>query len=128
MKSSKSIVESYIKKADWRVNENSSAPFSYGGLSKYMVTEVSKDYWLREVYNDDISKAYVDGYFHIHDLGGTTLYCTGYSLKQILLKGVTGIQTIPTSKPAKHFDSVLNQIANLITVFQGEIMGKTVLM
>ena len=123
MKSSKSIVESYLKKADWRVNENSNAPFSFGAMNKYMTAEVSKDYWLREVYPEDIATAYVDGHIHIHDLGGLTLYCTGYSLKDILLKGVRGVPNIPTSAPAKHFDSILNQCANLITVFQNEIMG-----
>lgn len=123
MKSSKSIVESYLKKADWRVNENSNAPFSFGAMNKYMTAEVSKDYWLREVYPENIAGAYVDGHIHIHDLGGLTLYCTGYSLKDILFKGVRGVPNIPTSAPAKHFDSILNQCANLVTVFQNEIMG-----
>lgn len=123
MKSSKSIVESYLKKADWRVQENSNAPFSFGAMNKYITAEVSKDYWLREVYPDYIAEAYVDGHIHLHDLGGLTLYCTGYSLKDILLKGVRGVPNIPTSAPAKHFDSVLNQCANLVTVFQNEIMG-----
>lgn len=123
MKSSKSIVESYLKKADWRVNENSNAPFSFGAMNKYMTAEVSKDYWLREVYPENIAEAYVDGHIHIHDLGGLTLYCTGYSLKDILFKGVRGVPNIPTSAPAKHFDSILNQCANLVTVFQNEIMG-----
>lgn len=125
MKSSKSIVESYLKKSDWRVNENSNAPFSFGAMNKYITAEVSKDYWLREVYssNEDIATAYVDGHIHIHDLGGLTLYCTGYSLKEILYKGVRGVPNIPVSAPAKHFDSILNQCANLVTVFQNEIMG-----
>lgn len=123
MKSSKNIVESYLKNKDWRVKENSNSPFCYGGLNKYINAEVSKDYWLREVYPEDISRAYVDGYIHIHDLGGLTLYCCGYSLKDILLKGVKGIPNIPTSTPAKHFDSALNQLANLTTIFQNEIMG-----
>ena len=123
MKSSKSIVEPYLKSQDWRVNENSNSPKSYGGLGKYIISEVSKDYWLREVYPENIAKAYIDGYMHIHDLGGLSLYCTGYSLKSILLKGVRGVSNIPTSAPAKHFDSILNQCANLVTVYQNEIMG-----
>jgi ribonucleoside-triphosphate reductase len=127
LKSSKSIIEPYLKKSDWRVKENSNSPECYGGLNKYICGEVSKDYWLREVYTEDIAQAYVNGYIHIHDLGGLTLYCCGYSLKDILLKGVTGVQNIPTSSPAKHFDSVLNQIANLLTIFQNEIMGAVAL-
>lgn len=127
MKSSKSIVEEYLKQKDWRVKESSSNPFSYGGLGKYIIGEVSKDYWLREVYPENIAQAYVKNYMHLHDLGGLTLYCCGYSLKDILLKGVKGVGNIPTSSPAKHFDSVLNQIANLLTVFQNEIMGAVAL-
>ena len=123
MKSSKNIVEEYLNKQDWRVNENSNAPFSFGAMNKYITAEVSKDYWLREVYTEDIARAYVDGYIHIHDLGGLSLYCCGYSLKDILLKGVKGIPNIPVSKPAKHFDSILNQLANLTTIYQNEIMG-----
>ena len=123
MKSSKNIIESYLRKDDWRVKENSNAPYSFGSMNKYITAEVSKDYWLREVYPEYISKAYVDGYIHLHDLGGLTLYCTGYSLKDIIMKGVRGVSNIPTSSPAKHFDSILNQCANLITVYQTEIMG-----
>lgn len=107
MKSSKNIVESYLDKKDWRVKENSNAPYSFGAMNKYITAEVSKDYWLREVYPEYISQAYVDGHIHIHDLGGLTLYCVGYSLKEILLKGVRNVPSVPTSAPAKHFDSVL---------------------
>lgn len=123
MKSSKTIVESYLQKSDWRVKENSNSPFSYGGMGKYVLGEVYKDYWLREVYPEKIAQAYVSGHIHIHDLVTLTLYCCGYSLRTILLKGVRGIPNIPVSSPAKHLDSALNQLANLITVFQNEIAG-----
>lgn len=127
MKNSKTIVESYLKKEDWRVKENSNSPFTVGGMNKYIDGEVCKDYWLRYVYPEYISQAYVKGYIHIHDLGGLTSYCSGYSLREILLKGVRGVSNIPTSSPAKHFDSALNQIANLLTIFQNEIMGAVAL-
>lgn len=127
MKSSKNIVEPYLKNQDWRVKENSNSPFSFGGLNKYITAEVSKDYWLREVYTEDIAQAYITGHMHIHDLGGMSLYCCGYSLKDILLKGVKGVPNVPTSSPAKHFDSALNQISNLMTIFQNEILGAVAL-
>lgn len=120
---SKAIIEEYIDKTNWRVSENSNSPYSFGGLNKHITAEISKDYWLRHVYTKKIAKAYVDGKFHIHDLGGMTLYCCGYSLKDIIMMGVQGVPNIPTSKPAKHFDAILNQLANLVTVFQNEIMG-----
>lgn len=127
MKSSKNIIEGYLKKQDWRVKENSNSPYSYGGLGKYIIGEVSKDYWLREVYPEYIAKEYLDGKMHIHDLGGLTLYCCGYSLKKLITTGVKGVPNIPKSAPARHFDSILNQISNMVTVYQNEIMGKTVL-
>lgn len=123
MKSSKNIIEGYLRKQDWRVKENSNSPYSYGGLGKYIVGEVSKDYWLREVYPEYIAKEYLDGKMHIHDLGGLTLYCCGYSLKKLITTGVKGVPNIPTSAPARHFDSILNQISNMVTVYQNEIMG-----
>lgn len=123
MKSSKNIVEGYLKKQDWRVKENSNSPYSYGGLGKHIVAEVSKDYWLREVYPEYISAEYLNGKMHIHDLGGLTLYCCGYSLPKLITTGVKGVPNIPTSSPAKHFDSILNQISNMVTVYQNEIMG-----
>ncbi len=124
MLSSKKIVDDYIKKIDWRVNENSNSPYSFGSLNKHIIAEVSKDYWLNEVYKDKRTiDAYKNGDMHIHDLGGLTLYCCGYSLRNIILMGVQGIPNIPTSSPAKHFDAILNQIANLVTIYQNEIMG-----
>lgn len=120
---SKKIVEGYLKKKDWRVNESSNSMYSYGGLTRYVKGEIFKDYWLRHVYTSEVAKAYIDGDMHIHDLGDLTLYCCGYSLRNILVKGVKGIENIPDSLPAKHFDSVLNQISNLTTIYQNEIAG-----
>lgn len=85
MKSSKTIVEEYLKKKDWRVNDSSSCPFSIGALNKYVDAEVCKDYWLREVYTEDIAQAYVDGHMHIHDLGGLTLY-TYFGKETVIIK------------------------------------------
>lgn len=120
---SKKIVEDYLEEKDWRVKENSNAPFGIGALGKYMSGEISKDYWLRHVYPSYISNAYIKGELHIHDLNTLSLYCCGYSLKDILVVGVKGVPNIPRSKPAKHFGAALNQIANLVTVYQNEIAG-----
>lgn len=116
-------IESYIDDKDWRVRENSNTQHSYGAMNKFIVEMVSKDYWLQRVYPKYITNAYKDGDFHIHDLGGLTLYCCGYSLRSVIEKGVKGIKNIPVSAPAKHFDSILSQLANIITIFQNEIMG-----
>lgn len=123
----KELVENYIGEKDWRVKENSNSPKSFGGLNKYIAGEVSKNYWLNEVYTSEIKEAYLSGDLHIHDLSGLTLYCCGFSLENILLLGVQGIDNIPTSAPAKHFNAVLSQMANLITIYQNEIMGAVAL-
>lgn len=127
MKTSAEIINSYLEDADWRVKENSNNIKSIGSLGKYIIGEVGKDYWLREVYNPKntkIAEAHIQGFIHIHDLSGVpTLYCCGYSLREILEKGVRGVSNIPISSPAKHFMSALNQLVNLTSVFQNEIMG-----
>lgn len=123
MINAKQLVESYLHKKTWRVEENSNAPFSFGAMQRFFGEEVAKEYWLDVVYSGEIAEAHKRGDFHIHDLGGLTLYCCGYSLKQIIQKGVTGVPNIPRSKPAKHFLSIVNHICNLATIFQNEIKG-----
>src|SRR5690606_300750 len=120
---SKQLVESYLYRKTWKVEENSNAPFSFGAMQRYFGEEVAKDYWLNVVYPREVADAHRRGDFHIHDLGGLTLYCCGYSLKQIIQKGVRGIPNVPRSKPAKHFLSIINHIVNLATIFQNEIKG-----
>lgn len=123
MISTKKTVEEFLYKQNWRVAENSNSPYGFGSMQKHMLSELSKDYWLRHTYTERITKAYLNGKIHIHDLGGLTLYCCGYSLRNILTMGVQGIPNVPQSSPAKHFDAILNQLANLVTIFQNEIMG-----
>ena len=119
----KKLINSYLGKNDWRVKRNSNAPFSYGALNKFITEEVSEEYWLKEIYPPEAADAHNQGFFKIHDLGGLTLYCCGYSLGQAIREGVHGVPNIPVSAPAKHFFSLLNQLANLTTIFQNEIMG-----
>lgn len=124
---SKKLVEGYLLEEDWRVKENSNSPKSFGALNKYISSEVSKNFWINHVYDEEIKKAYLEGDIHIHDLGNLTIYCCGYSLENILLMGVQGVSNIPTSKPPSHFASALNQLANLITVLQNEQSGAVAL-
>ena len=118
-----SLFDSYMLKHDWRIKRNSNAPYSFGAMNKFVIEENSKNYWLTKVYPERIRKFHESGDGHIHDLGGLTVYCCGYSLQRVLMMGVQGIPNIPTSAPARHFDAVLNQLANLTTIFQNEIMG-----
>lgn len=118
----KELFDSYLQCRDWRVKENSNAPYSFGAMNKFVTGAVSKKYW-EQVYPQEIVNAHNEAVMHIHDMGGLTIYCCGYSLRTILLKGVTGVPNVPKSKPAKHFDAILNQLANMVTIFQNEIMG-----
>lgn len=117
------IVDDYMLQRDWRVKENSNAPFSFGQMNKYINNSISKKYWIDRVYDKQAAEAHDNGYIHIHDMGGLTIYCCGYSLQKVLDLGVQGIPNIPASRPAKHFDAALNQLANILTIFQNEIMG-----
>lgn len=117
------IVDDYMLQRDWRVKENSNAPFSYGQMNKYITGAISKQYWNERVYDEKVATAHDCGDIHNHDLSGLTIYCCGYSLQKVLDMGVRGIDNIPTSKPAKHLDAALNQLANMVTIFQNEIMG-----
>lgn len=116
-------VDTYMNQSNWRTKENSNAHYSYGALNKFIVENTSKDYWLDRVYPKNIKDASDSGDFHIHDLGGLTIYCCGYSLKDLINKGIRGVSNIPVSAPAKHFASILAQLANITTIFQNEIMG-----
>ncbi len=117
------VVYDFLNQSDWQLKENSNNIMNIGMLNKHIDSEVCKDFWLREVYPEEIAFANIEGDIHIHDLGCLTLYCCGYSLESILMLGVRGVSNIPTSAPARHFGSILNQVANLTTVFQNEIAG-----
>ena len=119
--------EAYMTKRDWRVKENSNSPYNFGSMNKYIIGCASKEYWENQVYDERIMAAHNYGFMHIHDMSGLTLYCCGYSLQKILAMGIEGINNIPTSAPPKHFDAALNQIANILTIFQNEILGAVAL-
>ncbi|MFW6377582.1 MAG: ribonucleoside triphosphate reductase [bacterium] len=116
-------IDEYLDKSDWEVNENSNAHYSYGALKKHVSDLVMEDYWLGRIYDKKVANAHINGDFHIHDLGDLTLYCCGYSMRDIIEKGIRGISNLSKADPAKHFDSLLAQMANIITVYQNEIAG-----
>ena len=117
------LVEQYLKKIDWQVNENSNMTFSLQGLNNYLSSEVSKIYWLHKIYPPEIREAYLNGDFHIHDLGLLSVYCVGWDLQDLLLSGFTGVQGKVESKPAKHFRAALGHVVNFMYTLQGEAAG-----
>ena len=119
----KALVDSYVKATDWRVKENSTVTYSVGGLILSNSGAITANYWLSEIYDDEIANAHKDGDMHIHDLSMLTGYCAGWSLKQLIVEGLGGIPGKITSKPAKHLTSLCNQMVNFLGIMQNEWAG-----
>ncbi len=117
------LVDQYLKKKDWKINENSNMDYSLQGLNNYISSEVSKVYWLNEIYSPEIRKAHTEGDFHIHDLSLLSVYCVGWDLYDLLLQGFRGVSGKVESKPAKHLRSALGQVVNFFYTLQGEAAG-----
>jgi ribonucleoside-triphosphate reductase len=117
------LVEQYLNKTDWRVNENSNMAFSLQGLNNYVSSEVSKVYWLSEIYTPEIREAHIQGDFHIHDLNILSVYCVGWDLHDLLAEGFRGVWGKVESGPARHLRSALGQIVNFFYTLQGEAAG-----
>ncbi len=117
------LVDQYLDKLDWQVNENSNMAFSLQGLNNYISSEISKVYWLNKIYPKEMREAYLNGDFHIHDLSILAVYCVGWDLYDLLSVGFKGVAGKIESKPAKHFRSALGQVVNFFYTLQGEAAG-----
>jgi len=117
------LVDHYLKKTDWKINENSNMDYSLQGLNNYISSEVSKVYWLNEIYSPEIRRAHTEGDFHIHDLSLLSVYCVGWDLFDLLMEGFRGVSGKVESKPAKHLRSALGQVVNFFYTLQGEAAG-----
>lgn len=119
----KEIVNSYVKVEDWRVKENSTVTYSVGGLILSNSGAVTANYWLSEIYDEEIAQAHRDADIHIHDLSMLTGYCAGWSLKQLIKEGLGGIEGKITSAPARHLSVLCNQMVNFLGIMQNEWAG-----
>ena len=117
------IVDSYVKVTDWRVKENSTVTYSVGGLILSNSGAITANYWLSEIYDDEIGQAHRDADIHIHDLSMLTGYCAGWSLKQLIQEGLGGIPGKISSSPAKHLSVLCNQMVNFLGIMQNEWAG-----
>ena len=116
----KDVVNSYVKVEDWRVKENSTVTYSVGGLILSNSGAVTANYWLSEIYDQEIADAHRNADIHIHDLSMLTGYCAGWSLKQLIKEGLGGITGKITSAPAKHLSVLCNQMVNFLGIMQNE--------
>ena len=119
----KDIVDSYVKNTDWRVKENSTVTYSVGGLILSNSGAITANYWLSEVYDDEIANAHRNADIHIHDLSMLTGYCAGWSLKQLIQEGLGGVTGKITSAPASHLATLCNQMVNFLGIMQNEWAG-----
>ena len=119
----KEIVDSYVKVTDWRVKENSTVTYSVGGLILSNSGAITANYWLSEIYDEEIGKAHKNADIHIHDLSMLTGYCAGWSLKQLIQEGLGGVTGRITSAPAKHLSVLCNQMVNFLGIMQNEWAG-----
>lgn len=116
-------VNNYLKINDWRVKENSTVTYSVGGLILSNSGAITANYWLSEVYDDEIEQAHRNADIHIHDLSMLTGYCAGWSLKQLIKEGLGGIPGKITSSPASHLSTLCNQMVNFLGIMQNEWAG-----
>ena len=117
------LIDNYLDRSDWRVNENSNMSYSLQGLNNHISTSITAKYWLERIYPPEIREKHVNADFHLHDLGLLSAYCVGWDLKDLLLKGFCGVPGKVESKPAKHFRSALGQVVNFFYTLQGESAG-----
>ena len=119
----KSVVDNYLKIADWRVKENSTVTYSVGGLILSNSGAITANYWLSEIYDEEIAEAHRTAAIHLHDLSMLTGYCAGWSLKQLIEEGLGGVPGKITSAPAKHLATLCNQMVNFLGIMQNEWAG-----
>ena len=119
----KNVVDDYLKAADWRVKENSTVTYSVGGLILSNSGAITANYWLSEVYDDEIANAHRNADIHIHDLSMLTGYCAGWSLKQLITEGLGGVPGKISSAPASHLSTLCNQMVNFLGIMQNEWAG-----
>ena len=125
LKKANGIIDGYVRKSDWRVNENSNSSYSLSGLQNHISGAVVAEYTLNNIYPKEIGEAHRKGDFHIHDLSLGTFgaYCAGWSLKQLLQVGFNGVRGKIEAKPAKHFNACLGQVVNFFGTLQNEWAG-----
>jgi ribonucleoside-triphosphate reductase len=117
------LIDRYLERLDWKVQENSNMAFSLQGLNNYIASQVSEVYWLNKLYSRDIREAHLSGDLHLHDLGLLSVYCVGWDLQDLLRSGFRGAPGKAESRPARHFRSALGQIVNFFYTLQGEAAG-----
>src|SRR3989338_2416742 len=114
MINSDELMEGYLKQSDWRVKENSNMSYSLQGLNNHLASAISSNYWLNQVYTQNIREAYKDGDLHLHDLQLLAAYCAGWDLRELLIRGFGGVAGKVEARPAKHLRTALGQELQIV--------------
>lgn len=113
----------YLSQSDWRVKENANVNFSLGGLILHNSGTLTANYWLKNIYPEEVAEAHKTAAFHIHDLSMFSGYCAGWSIRQLIAEGLGGVPDKITSKPARHLSTLIQQIVNFLGIMQNEWAG-----
>jgi ribonucleoside-triphosphate reductase len=116
-------MDGYLRQSDWRVNENANVNFSLGGLILHNSGTITANYWLKNIYPEEVAEAHRSADFHIHDLSMFSGYCAGWSLRQLIAEGLGGVADKITSRPAKHLSTLMQQAVNFLGCLQNEWAG-----
>ena len=116
-------MDGYLSQSDWRVNENANVNFSLGGLILHNSGTITANYWLKNIYPESIASAHINADFHIHDLSMFSGYCAGWSLRQLIQEGLGGVPDKITSMPARHLNTLIQQVVNFLGIMQNEWAG-----
>ncbi|MCL2293583.1 MAG: ribonucleoside triphosphate reductase [Spirochaetes bacterium] len=116
-------MDGYLSQSDWRVNENANVNFSLGGLILHNSGAITANYWLKNIYPEDVATAHKEADFHLHDLSMFSGYCAGWSIRQLIQEGLGGVPDKITSKPSKHLSTLIQQIVNFLGIMQNEWAG-----
>jgi len=117
------LVDDYLQRADWRVSENSNMNYSLQGLNFYLASSIAARYWLHKIYPPEVQRAHVEGDLHLHDLGMLSVYCCGWDLQDLLIRGFGGVPAKIESAPPRHLRTALGQLVNFFYTLQGESAG-----
>ncbi|TFG61705.1 MAG: ribonucleoside triphosphate reductase [Spirochaetales bacterium] len=118
-----STMDGYLARTDWRVHENANVNFSLGGLILHNSGTITANYWLKNIYPEEIAQAHINADFHLHDLSMFSGYCAGWSLRQLIQEGLGGVPDKITSTPARHLNTLIQQVVNFLGIMQNEWAG-----
>ncbi len=118
---SKDPLEKYYEWNSLDVNENANKHIGPTGYFSYLLEEYMSRFI--EFLPKPVLKAHLEGYIYVHKLPFSLYipYCTGHSVARVLELGLK-TPTV-TSKPARHFDTYVDHLANYLITLQHYFTG-----